>query len=89
MVLPTTTIAGSGRRSRCALLLLVAISSSLLSTTVEGFSSTLFQEQLIQQVTSPSTLHGVDIELPDFQELFGRIEQTSPLAKVALQHAEF
>jgi hypothetical protein len=50
-----------------------------------GFSSTLFQQQLSQQVTAPTVPAGVDIELPDFKELFVRVRGTSPLARVALQ----
>lgn len=46
-----------------------------------GFSSALFQQAPTMQKTSPSKTVGVDIELPDFDELFDRIQQVSPLAR--------
>ena len=67
---------------RLALLLLA------LFTPSEGFSSTLFQEKLSQQVLAPAVQPGVEIELPDFDELFLRIRETSPLARVALDGGE-
>ena len=68
--------------SRFAIVFLALISSS------EGFSSTLFQEQAAQQVYAPAVQPGVEIELPDFDELFLRIRETSPLARVALEGGE-
>ena len=56
------------------------------TTTSHAFSSTLFQEQVSQQVTAKTS--SLPIELPDFDELFVRIRQTSPLARVALQGGE-
>jgi len=50
-------------------------------TAAHGFSSALFQEAPTMQRTAPSKLEGIDIELPDFDELFGRIKQISPLAR--------
>ena len=52
-----------------------------------GFSSALFQETASRQITAPSREQGVEIELPDFDELFYRIRQTSPLAKLALDQS--
>jgi hypothetical protein len=49
------------------------------------FSSVLFREAPTLQVTAPSTQEGVDIELPDFNELFGRIQEVSPLARSVIQ----
>lgn len=67
------------RRLRLALLALA------LATPSEGFSSTLFQEKISQQVLAPAVQPGVEIELPDFDELFFRIRETSPLARVAME----
>ena len=55
----------------------------LLSATVpvDGFSSALFQEAPALKKTAPSVHEGVDVELPDFDELFDRIQQVSPLAR--------
>ncbi|CAB9504967.1 expressed unknown protein [Seminavis robusta] len=65
---------------------LLAVFLALLGTdSCNGFSSTLFQPQLSQQVTAPTIQPGVDIELPDFDELFVRVRGTSPLARVAMQ----
>ena len=49
--------------------------------TAQGFSSALFHEAPTLQRTTPSQTDGVDIELPDFDELFDRIQQVSPLAR--------
>ena len=69
----------------CALSVLALLSSSA-PLMVDGFSSALFQEAAGKQVTASSRHHGVEIELPDFDELFSRIRQTSPLATLALDH---
>lgn len=37
------------------------------------------------QRTTPSSKRGVDIELPDFDELFERIQLVSPLAQQVIQ----
>lgn len=37
---------------------------------------------------APSKSSGVEIELPDFDELFGRIQSVSPLAKIAIEQQE-
>lgn len=62
----------------------------LLSTTagVNGFSSALFVEAPALKKTAPSLHDGVDIELPDFDELFERIQQVSPLARQVVQRRE-
>jgi len=46
----------------------------------------MFQEIKTMQRTSPSKTEGVEIELPDFDELFGRIQQVSPLARQVMQN---
>ena len=50
------------------------------STVVDGFSSPVFQETHHLRKQMPSKTEGVEIELPNFDELFGRIRQVSPLA---------
>jgi hypothetical protein len=67
---------------RLALCFFALISSS------EGFSSTLFQEAVAHQKLAPAVQPGIEIELPDFDELFFRIKETSPLARVALEGGE-
>lgn len=52
-----------------------------------GFSSTLFQSAPTLQKTATSRKEGVDIELPDFDELFDRIQQVSPLARAVIHRA--
>ena len=53
--------------------------------TVHSFSNTLFQEHPTAQQTFPSRTDGIDIELPNFDELFDRVKLVSPLARVALE----
>ena len=62
--------------------MLVATTTLLLaaSTVVDGFSSPVFQETHHLRKQMPSKTEGVEIELPDFDELFRRIRQVSPLA---------
>lgn len=50
---------------------------------VSGFSTPIFEKSVTH--TAPSKTEGVRINLPNFEELFGRIEQVSPLAKVAME----
>jgi hypothetical protein len=64
---------------------LVAFLATMMATSVNAFSSPVFQEQRIMQKTAPSKLEGVEIELPDFDELFDRIQQVSPLTKSAIE----
>ena len=56
-----------------AAVIIVSLSTSSI-VLVEGFSSTLFQEKVAQQVTAAAIQPGVEIELPDFNELFTRIQ---------------
>lgn len=67
------------------------IAIALTSCSVEAFSSTtspnLFQEKTTQQRKTPSKQEGVEIELPDFEELFERIQRVSPLARQVIQGA--
>ena len=49
-------------------------------SVVDAFSSPVFQEVHTLRRHSPSKIEGVEIELPDFEELFARIRQVSPLA---------
>jgi len=44
----------------------------------------MFQEQVGMQQRTLSKTDGVEIELPDFNELFNRIQQVSPLARLAI-----
>jgi len=44
----------------------------------------MFQEAVTLQRTMPSKTSGVEIELPDFDEMFGRIQAVSPLAQLAI-----
>jgi hypothetical protein len=52
---------------------------------VNAFDGVLFQKIPTLQKTTPSKFDGVDIELPDFDELFGRIQKVSPLARFVIQ----
>lgn len=54
-------------------------------TGIHAFSGTLFQKAPTKQRTAPSKKDGVDIELPDFDELFNRISQVSPLARRVIE----
>jgi hypothetical protein len=66
-------------------LLLLLLLLETLPGTVSAFSASLFQEVPAAQQIFPSKTVGTDIELPDFEELFGRIQQVSPLARVAIE----
>jgi hypothetical protein len=57
--------------------LLVAVAASC----AHAFSSVLFQESPTMQLKAPSKMKGIEFELPDFEELFNRIQQVSPLAR--------
>ena len=52
---------------------------------VWSFTATMWQEAPAMQRTVPSKSEGVEIELPDFDELFNRIQQVSPLARLAME----
>lgn len=55
----------------------VAVFLLSAATAAQAFSSALFGFETY----APSVHNGVDVELPDFDELFGRIQQVSPLAR--------
>lgn len=57
----------------------------LLPAPAAAFGGALFQEAATRQHTAPSKTVGVEIELPDFEELFGRIKAVSPLARLAIE----
>jgi len=66
-----------------------AVTFLALLLPVSGFSTALFQEQASKQFTATSdTKGGVEIELPNFDELFNRISQVSPLARLSLEGGE-
>ena len=67
---------------------LLFVSSLLLPTACAAFSSALFHEAPALQKLAPSKYDGIDIELPDFDELFYRIQQVSPLAKKVMLGGE-
>jgi hypothetical protein len=48
----------------------------------------MFTEQKTMQRTTPSKTDGVEIEIPNFDELFGRIKEVSPLAALAIDGKE-
>lgn len=58
------------------------------TSSVTAFSNALFQETPSQQITAPSKTDGVDIELPDFDELFERIRKISPLANCVIHQQQ-
>lgn len=63
----------------------VLVVLSAAATSVSAFSTALFPEATsTPQHTFPTKGQGVEIELPNFDELFGRIQQVSPLARLAL-----
>ena len=70
-------------KSSTSVSLLVIISFNY----VDAFTNPMFQTIPSQQVKAPSLQDGVEIELPDFDELFKRIQSVSPLAKVAIAQA--
>jgi hypothetical protein len=61
--------------------LVLTVTAVVVVPSAYGFSSALFQEAPALKKTAPSLYDGVDIELPDFDELFSRIQQVSPLAR--------
>jgi hypothetical protein len=67
---------------------LSSLSFLLLATPAAGFNSVLFQQAPTAQQTFPSTTDGAEIELPDFDELFGRAQQVSPLFRVAVEGSD-
>ena len=57
----------------------------LTSSQVDGFSQSIFFETSSVQRVAQSSEGGVEFELPTFDELFGRIQEVSPLARLAIQ----
>jgi hypothetical protein len=66
--------------------LILSFLAVLVAPFATAFNSPLFQQA--QQVTIPAKQDGVPIELPDFDELFGRVQQVSPLYRLALEGQE-
>lgn len=66
-------------------LLLLLLPTTTTIVVVTGFSGVLFQDAVAQRRSTPSKTAGVDIELPDFNELFDRIQHVSPLARQVQQ----
>jgi hypothetical protein len=75
----------TGRCTTSLLGLLLISSISRHRTAVSAFSSPIFQETAALQRTAPSKTEGVEIELPDFDEFFGRIQAVSPLARLVIE----
>jgi hypothetical protein len=76
---PSNSSLGRGRSFFCILLLGFHVAAS------SAFSTPIFQETATLQRTAPSKTIGVEIELPDFDEMFRRIQAVSPLARLAVQ----
>ena len=64
---------------------LVGTLSVLLISSAHAFTSPIFQETAALQRTAPSKTAGVEIELPDFDEFFDRIQVVSPFARLAIE----
>ena len=67
---------------------LIGICILLLSSSTRhcnAFTAPIFQESAALQKTAPSKTAGIEIELPDFDEFFNRIQIVSPLAKLAIE----
>ena len=67
----------------------IVIISRLANISLAAFSSSapsIFQPEMSLNV--PSKVEGVDIELPNFDVLFDRIHQVSPLARAAMEGKE-
>lgn len=75
---------------KATILAIVFSVASLSSPTsmVSAFSMPMFTEQKTMQRTTPSKTDGVEIEIPNFDELFGRIKEVSPLAALAIDGKE-
>lgn len=50
---------------------------------VSAFQTPIFEKSVSK--TAPSKSEGVEIQLPNFDELFGRIQKVSPLAKLVIE----
>jgi len=53
-------------------------------SVVSAFSMPMFTEQKAMRRTTLSKTDGVEIEIPDFDEFFGRIREVSPLAAMTI-----
>lgn len=59
---------------------------AVATNSASAFSTALFPEATsARQQTFPTKDQGEEIELPNFDELFGRIQQVSPLSRLVLQ----
>jgi len=59
---------------------------SVATQLASAFSTALFPEATSAKIqTSPTKGQGQEIELPNFDELFGRIQEVSPLTRLVLQ----
>jgi hypothetical protein len=70
------------------IILLLLLSSSSAGVVVDAFAAAGYRSPLFPAVnkrTVPSKTKGVDIELPNFDELFDRIKEVSPLARQVIQ----
>ena len=82
-------ISGASTKTTSSFLLLVVSCGILVfvpSTSAFGNGAALFQEHPTEQkLTFQSQDVGVGIELPDFDELFHRVKEISPLSRVAME----
>lgn len=65
-----------------SILLVTFLTQAALRTS--AFSMPMFTEHAALKRTTPSKTEGVEIELPNFDELFSRIKEVSPLAKMVI-----
>jgi len=75
--------------TRLSILNIITISTTCYHESY-AFNSPLFVQDIATSVKIPTTKTetGIEIELPDFNELFGRIEKVSPLAHLAMQNRD-
>lgn len=57
-------------------------------TTVSAFQSPFFNMPASAAAKVPTKTEGVEIEMPNFDELFARIQKLSPLAQLAIESKE-
>ena len=75
----------SSSSSSVYLLIVVAALAVHSQGPVEAFSpQTPSSTKKLPSQTNPFLQHGIDVELPDFDELFDKIKQVSPLARSVL-----
>lgn len=65
-------------------LLQITTTSTLVLAFSSAFTKSIFQETKALQKLAPSKTAGIEIELPDFDEFFNRIQVVSPLARLAI-----